>query len=520
MELTKIDTNTKRAVVYLRVSTEEQVDNFSLETQEKICKQEAERRGIQIAQIFKEEGRSAKNISGRPVLIELLEFCRKNKRNINALIVYRLDRLSRQTGDFLAIRKRLAEYQIALISASEPTGNSPTEKFVETMLASFAQMDNDVKSERTKNGLRARFLAGLLSGTAPLGYISQNGYVIKDSKTWDKVKNAWELMSTGTKTLREMAMIMNEWGITQHFHGKEHIIRPQAIGVMFRNKFYIGLLTSERYPEEVRGQHLPMVSEALFYRLQAILDGRNTNINVPIARRNKDNKEFPLRRLVKCHICGTALTAGWSKGKSKRYAYYRCQGPCKAPSIAADKVHDGAADYLTSITPTKDGLEAFLALLRRTYYQRVARLQKRKDEADKELKRLYELRQALIQKNLNGIYSDEIFKEQNKLIEDQIVAVQMAKDDALIGKYNLESIVAFMRDKFENLGVTYEMSNLSQVRVLLSSIFPSGMVWSYPGYLNTEISPLYQSIRIFDTNSVCLGAAKRTRTSTPCGIGS
>ncbi len=509
MELLKNDSSTKNAVVYLRVSTEEQVENFSLETQEKICGQEAERRGIQIVQVFKEEGRSAKTIIGRPVLIELLEFCRKNKRNIDALIVYRLDRLSRQTGDFLAIRKRLAEYQIILISASEPTGNSPTERFVETMLASFAQMDNDVKSERTKNGLRARFLAGLASGVPPLGYISQNGYVVKDPKTWDKVKAAWELMSTGTKTLREMAVLMNEWGLKQRFHGKEHIIRPQAIGVMFRNKFYIGILTSERYPEEVRGQHLPMVSEALFYRVQATIDGRNTNIHVPIARRNKDNKEFPLRRLVKCNVCGTALTAGWSKGKSKRYAYYRCQGPCKAPSIPANKVHDGAADYLTTISPTKDGLDAFIALLRRTYYQRVARLQKRKDEADTELKRLYELRQALIQKNLSGVYSDEIFKEQNKLIENQIVAVQMAKDDALIAKYNLESIVTFMRGKFENLGVTYQMSNLSQVRVLLSSIFPSGMIWSYPGYLNTKISPIYQSIRMFDANSVCLGAAER-----------
>ena len=114
MEIAKNNTEIKRAIIYLRVSTEEQVDNFSLETQEKICKQEAERRGMEVAQIFKEEGRSAKNIVGRPVLVEMLEFCRKNKRNIDALIVYRLDRLSRQTGDFLAIRKKLAENQIIL----------------------------------------------------------------------------------------------------------------------------------------------------------------------------------------------------------------------------------------------------------------------------------------------------------------------------------------------------------------------------------------------------------------------
>ena len=496
--------------MYLRVSTEEQVDNFSLETQEKICRQEAERRNMEVIQIFKEEGRSAKNITGRPVLIEMLEFCRKNKRTVDALIVYRLDRLSRQTVDFLAIRKKLSENQIAIISTSEPTGNSPTERFIETMLASFAQMDNDVRSERTKNGLKARFMSGLTSGVPPIGYISENGYAVKDPKTWDNIKKSWELMGTGTKSLKEMAVIMNAWGVRQHFHGKEHIVRHQAIGRMFRNKYYIGILTSERYPEEVKGQHLPMVTEALFYRIQAIIDGRNTNINVPNVRHNRDNPEFPLRRIVKCGLCDNPMTAGWSKGKNARYAYYRCQRCNKAPSIPADKINNSAISFLSTISPTDEALKAFVGLLRHTYYQRIARLQKRKDEADGELKRLKTLRQSLIEKNLNGIYSDEIFREQNKLIEEQIANVQVTKDDTLLAKFNLQDIVKFMLDKFANLGRTYQMSNLNQIRMLLCSICPSGLKWDNLSYSNTEISPIYKSIRMFEAEVCSFGAGKRT----------
>lgn len=272
MESTKFTHNTKQAIAYIRVSTDEQVDNFSLETQEKLCKQEAERKELTIIKVFREEGRSAKTITGRPVLIELLEFCRKNKNTIDALIVYRLDRVSRQLQDYLAIRKRLTEYGIMILSASEPTGNTPTERFIESMLASFAQMDNDVRSERSINGMKARFLAGLTSGTLPLGYKSENGYAVKDPATWDKVKAAWELMATGTKTLREMAKLMNDGGLRQH---NSNTIRNQTLSGMFRNKFYIGILTSSKYSEEVKGQHLPMVSEALFYRVQAALDGRN-----------------------------------------------------------------------------------------------------------------------------------------------------------------------------------------------------------------------------------------------------
>lgn len=246
----------KNAAIYLRVSTEEQVDNFSLGTQEELCTKEANRRGFDVIEVFREEGRSAKNILGRPVLVALLEYCRRNKRQLDAVFVYRIDRISRQTADYLAIRRKLAEFGIALVSATEPTGESPTEKLIETMLAGFAQLDNDVRSERAKNGLRARFLSGLISGKPPLGYKVQDGYVIKDPNSFEKVKQAWELMATGTKSLNDMAKIMNDLGLREK-HGKEFKLRSQTVNRIFRQRFYTVILTSERYPETVQGQHPP-----------------------------------------------------------------------------------------------------------------------------------------------------------------------------------------------------------------------------------------------------------------------
>src|SRR3989344_4304618 len=162
----------KKAVIYIRVSSEEQVENFSLKTQEEICRRDAKYKGYEIAEVFREEGKSAKTITGRPTLVNMLDYCRKNKRQIQAIFVYRLDRLSRQTSDYLAIRARLITYGISIVSATEPTGNSPTEKLLETVLASFAQHDNDVRSERTKNGMRARFLPGLTNSHIPKGYLN------------------------------------------------------------------------------------------------------------------------------------------------------------------------------------------------------------------------------------------------------------------------------------------------------------------------------------------------------------
>src|ERR1700753_2951967 len=99
-----------KALIYIRVSSEEQVENYSLGTQEEICRKAARFKGYEVVEVFREEGKSAKTIIGRPELLRLLDYCRKNKKEIGAIIVYRLDRLSRQTEDFLAIRRKLTDY--------------------------------------------------------------------------------------------------------------------------------------------------------------------------------------------------------------------------------------------------------------------------------------------------------------------------------------------------------------------------------------------------------------------------
>ena len=500
----------RRAVIYLRVSTEEQVDNFSLDTQEDICRKNASKRGYEIIEIFREEGRSAKTILGRPTLINLIEYCRKKRNQIHAVFVYRLDRVSRQTGDYLAIRKKLAENGVTIISATEPTGDSPTEKLVETILAGFAQLDNDIRSERSRNGMRARFLSGLLvSGQVPLGYSVHGGYAVKNPKTWDIVKRAWDLMATGTKSLSEIAKIMNDWGLTTIYAKKERLIRPQVANKLFRNKFYMGTLSSKTYPQQMKGQHVPMITEEQYYKVQAVLDGRNTN-KIALAKRNHSNPDFPLRRVIKCAKCGIGLTGGFSKGRYARYPYYRCGGSCTGTSIKVDELENALCTLLKQVTPKKECLDLFIAFLYKTYHERLFRLQKIKNEADVEIDKLKETRRLLVQKNLSGVYSDEIFEEQSAMIEEKMIKAQVVKDDATIDKYNIDDVTSFIRTLLADLAEAYKRSSLSQIKVLLGSIFPSGTAWNYNGGLNHQISPIYQAILTFDSNVISSSGPERT----------
>ena len=491
----------KKAVIYIRVSSEEQVENFSLKTQEEICRRDAKYKGYEVAQVFREEGRSAKNIIGRPVLLQMIDFCRKNKKEVKGVFVYRLDRLSRQTADYLALRKRFYEMGISLNSASEPTGNSPTEKLLETVLASFAQHDNDVRSERTKNGMRARFLMGLVTNHVPLGYINQGGYAIKDPKAFHLYKKAWDLMATGNKSLREMQTLMQEWGLP--------IAGPQTIHHMFRNKFYMGLLTSKSYPEEVRGQHIPMITKEQFYKVQAILDGRNNNPN-KMPKYTRDNPDFPLRRIVCCGKCGTPFTGGWSK--YHQYAYYFCRKRCVYISVPVGDLTKYLLKLLDRVRPSQEGINMYCKLLLKTYNQQLKKLNKKKRTSDEEINRLQALRKVLVEKNLAGVYSDEIFKEQNAIIEENLTAAYEAQSNELIDKYDINAIITFIENKLSDLSALYSASNIDQLRFLLSTIFYTGFNWSYPGYSNYKISPIYQAIRDADKPGVNVGCGTWIRT--------
>jgi hypothetical protein len=126
----------------------------------------------------------------------------------------------------------------------------------------------------------------------------------------------------------------------------------------------------------------------------------------------------------------------------------------KDSSIPIRIIDEHRSKLLADVSLTDKAIELINAYIRRTYYLRIDSLKRKREQADVELKKVYELRQTLIEKNLSGIYSDDVFKEQNKLLEEKIKAIQAAKNDAVIEKYNLEAITTFTREKFRDLNKT------------------------------------------------------------------
>lgn len=151
------------AYCYARVSTQMQAeDGISLGAQEKQLKAAAEAAGYE-AVILREEGRSGKNIHGRPVLRQALEDLDTGKAK--ALYVTRLDRLARSTRDFLSIvdRSHKNEWRLALLDLGLDTATYQG-RFVVTIMAAMAEMERGMISMRQKDVHKDRRDAGKVWG--------------------------------------------------------------------------------------------------------------------------------------------------------------------------------------------------------------------------------------------------------------------------------------------------------------------------------------------------------------------
>jgi DNA invertase Pin-like site-specific DNA recombinase len=108
----------------------------------------------EILERFHEEGESAKT-TDRSQLQALLKYCRTHKGKVHFVVVYNLTRFAREKYDHVALRAHLKSLGISLRSATEPIDDTSTGKLMEGVLAAFAQFDNDVRSDRTRAGIRA-----------------------------------------------------------------------------------------------------------------------------------------------------------------------------------------------------------------------------------------------------------------------------------------------------------------------------------------------------------------------------
>jgi DNA invertase Pin-like site-specific DNA recombinase len=151
-------------VGYIRVSTDEQADSgLGLEAQRSAIESECSRRGWELTQVFEDAGASGKSLSGRPALEGALQAVRSHQAS--ALVVAKLDRLSRSLLDFAALMEdaRNGEWSLVILDLGVDT-TTPSGEMIANVMATFAQFERRLIGQRTKDALAIRKKQGVKLG--------------------------------------------------------------------------------------------------------------------------------------------------------------------------------------------------------------------------------------------------------------------------------------------------------------------------------------------------------------------
>ena len=382
-----------QAVIYCRVSTRDQVHNLSLPTQEKSCVDYCQRNGYGVNKVFVEQGESAKT-ADRTELKNLLAYCRQNKGRIEVVVVYAVSRFAREKFSHLILREQLASLGITLRSVTEPIDDSSTGKMIEGFLSTIAQFDNDIRSERTVTGMKARLDRGGWTFPPPLGYLKStdangNKTIIPDPKRAGLITQAFEMYSMGLYSKHQVLDHLTHLGLTAK-SGKP--VSGQAFCQLLQNWFYAGILDVPSWGVRRPSNAAALVSRETFDKVQALIDGRRRTVT-PHQRNNPD---FPLRHFVRCGRCDHPLTASWSKGRNGMYAYYHCQNRfCKAVNVRREEMERLFVDFLGQFQAKPEYVRLFGEIIIDVWKQKQAQATALHEVAQRRVNRLLDRRQRL-----------------------------------------------------------------------------------------------------------------------------
>jgi site-specific DNA recombinase len=263
----------------------------------------------------------------RPALQRLLDDVERGE--IDLVVVYKVDRLSRSLLDFARLMERFDKKGVGFVSVTQNFDTSSSMgRLVLNILLSFAQFERELISERTRDKIQAARRKGKWTGgQVSLGYRidpERRGLAVVPEEA-DVVRMIFDLYLQ-THSIGVITERLNELGLSTKRHvsknGKARGGRrwnKSTVYQVLRNPLYIGKIRTadgQLHP----GEHEPLVSLEAFEEVAASMSLRTTGR----IRKNRDS-EYILTGLLRCGPCDSAMTSAQGTSRNgKRYRYYRC----------------------------------------------------------------------------------------------------------------------------------------------------------------------------------------------------
>jgi site-specific DNA recombinase len=241
----------KLAAIYIRVSTEDQAKfGVSLSAQEEALQNYAKALGYEVFKIYRDEGKSAKNIGGRPAMQEMLDDAQAHK--FSAILTYKLDRFSRSLKDLILTMEKLRDLGVDFISLQDKIEtNSASGKLMFHIISAFAEFERNVTSERTKFGMDKTARDGNVVTRAPKGY---------------KIENKILVPAQDSYLIQEIFQTFLNESISLNKLSKKYNLSVNGLKKVLKNFTYVGKV---KFGGQIlEGKHSPLISHELFNKVQ------------------------------------------------------------------------------------------------------------------------------------------------------------------------------------------------------------------------------------------------------------
>ena len=404
----------KRALIYLRVSTKEQAEGFSLDAQREACVRFVADKGWLVAGEYCDRGESART-ANRPMFQEMLEKVAADN-SIAYVVVHKLDRLARNVEDHVVVRAHLRKHGVTLVSVSESVDESPSGQLVENIMASIAAFYSANLGQETKKGMGQKARSGGWPHKAPIGYLNirQDGLrrsmaqIVRNPVQAPLVREAFQVFSCGELSIRQLRDLMADHGL------RTSAGTIPAISQMHRlltNKLYMGVVSW--HGDEHQGDHEPIVEPELFDAVQTVIRKHQGG-----AVRERRHRHY-LRGKLFCATCASRWTD--MQVKRQQYRYFFCLGrlrrtACEQPYMPADELERLVeAHYFRVFIPDERKAE-IRRFVTEEVNRRFASLGPSKAAAQKRIAHLETERQRLLRLYLaGGLEMDAFQREQDRI---------------------------------------------------------------------------------------------------------
>jgi site-specific DNA recombinase len=353
-----------RCAVYTRKSSEEGLDqDFSSldaqrESAEAYIKSQAQAGWLCLPERYDDGGFTGGNMD-RPALARLLADIGAGR--IDAVIVYKVDRLSRSLLDFARMMEVFERHQVAFVSVTQQFNTATSMgRLVLNVLLSFAQFEREIISERTRDKIAAARKKGKWSGGMPrLGYDvdPRSKKLVVNREEAARVRAIFRLylerqaLVPVVQELERRAWFNKRWVTRKgRRRGGRPFTKPRLYELL-TNVLYVGKVRHKRDVHD--GEHAAIVPAALWHQVQTLLK-QNGSASAAVPRSPTDAL---LQGLLRCVACGCAMTPSHAtKHGNRRYRYYLCteaqkrgRHTCPAPSLPAAEIERFVLDRLQAV---------------------------------------------------------------------------------------------------------------------------------------------------------------------------